>query len=314
MSNNSSNSHITSALEWIKESGLLAVTVVGLLIYFFLSIPATLFYSRLGTSPGEVGLNYANLLSGSTFELLIIFIMLASAVLSGGFFLAYFSMLVYTLVSVPEMVLMFRAPRQDRLDRVLESNLRLYKRAPEFFQGRKMFRPAFPKSVSEYETILNRRKELLRIQDPTPEQSAELEGIRLQLSRPRGLGAILRDAYVEPFIVIYLGIRHRIRRLAAPFTLAIVVIALPALAFIQAGQVLGGHTYFANNVGIFDYHADPVNVFPALPNTAPGILDLQTKKLFLLGQNAQYAVLYSPDDHSTIRVPITAVIISSVRG
>lgn len=134
MSNNSSNSHITSALEWIKESGLLAVTVVGLLIYFFLSIPATLFYSRLGTSPGEVGLNYANLLSGSTFELLIIFIMLASAVLSGGFFLAYFSMLVYTLVSVPEMVLMFRAPRQDRLDRVLESNLRLYKRAPEFFK------------------------------------------------------------------------------------------------------------------------------------------------------------------------------------
>jgi hypothetical protein len=42
-------------LDWFKEGGLLVVTLTGLLLYFFLSLPATVFYARLGTTPGEVG-------------------------------------------------------------------------------------------------------------------------------------------------------------------------------------------------------------------------------------------------------------------
>jgi hypothetical protein len=52
-------------LDWLKGSGALVITVLGLLFYFILSVPETVFYSRLGTSPNEVGIAYASLLSGS---------------------------------------------------------------------------------------------------------------------------------------------------------------------------------------------------------------------------------------------------------
>jgi len=66
MDKDTANSGTKKTLEWVSESGILAVTVIGLILYFFLSIPVTLFYSQLGTTPGEVGINYVNLLSGST--------------------------------------------------------------------------------------------------------------------------------------------------------------------------------------------------------------------------------------------------------
>ena len=90
MSSTSSSTR-TQVLDWLKEGGLVAVTVTGLLLYFFLSVPATVFYTRLGTSPGEVGITYVSLLSGSTLELLAILLILTAALLLVAFLFAFCS-------------------------------------------------------------------------------------------------------------------------------------------------------------------------------------------------------------------------------
>ena len=46
---------------------------------------------------------------------------------------------------------------------------------------------------------------------------------------------------------------------------------------------------------------------------ARSIQVLTTKRLFLLGQNAQYVILYSPSDHTIVRVPTTSIMITSVQ-
>src|ERR1039458_1943915 len=51
---------------WIKSSGLLSLTVSGIVLYVVFSISATIFYDRLGVTPSDVGVTYSNVLSGST--------------------------------------------------------------------------------------------------------------------------------------------------------------------------------------------------------------------------------------------------------
>ena len=58
-------------LDWVKAGGLLLVTVLGILLYS-ISVPATIFCGRLGTMPGEVGITYSGLQSGSTSGILVI--------------------------------------------------------------------------------------------------------------------------------------------------------------------------------------------------------------------------------------------------
>lgn len=315
MSDNAPHAGGRKPLEWIKESGILAITVTGLALYFFLSIPATLFYSRLGTTPEEVGINYVNLLSGSTFELLVIFVLLASGVFLGGFLLAYFLIALYTFASMLHGlgIIGWRQSREQRTTWAFDNNLKIYRRVPEYLKTRAMFWPGFPKTFTELEAVMERRLELLKISNPAPEQSEELAHIESQLSFPRK--ARRRKDLIRTFVTIILMIRHRIRILVASFGLVILIIVLPVLAFVQAGQVHDGHAYFASDTGIFDYSADPVNLYPVASNpTTAAIAELGREKLYLLGQNTVYAVLYSPADHATIRVPITAVIITSVHN
>lgn len=312
---NASRGGIREPLRWIRESGILVVTVTGLALYFFLSIPATLFYSQLGTTPGEVGINYVNLLSSSTFELLVIFVLLATVVFFGGLILAYFLMAVN----------MFRPSwdsfrnrernltRQEGMTVAFNSNLKLYRKMPEYFRTRGIFWSGFPKSFTELEAAMERRLELLKISDPTTEQSTELARIERQLTFPKK--ARMRKELIRTLVTLLFIIRRRIRQLIVSFGLVIVIIILPALAFLQAAQVRDGHTYFASNTGIFDYSADPVSVYPIASSAAiTAILNSKDKELFLLGENTVYAVFYSPLSRATIRVPITTVIISSVRS
>src|ERR1700690_670576 len=128
MPNDEAHEGITKSLEWIKESGLLAVTVLGLILYFILSIPATLFYSQLGTTTGEVGINYVNLLSSSTFELLVIFAVLAGTIFVGGFIIAYFLIFAYTITPSLESLrpAAWKRTRQERMTWAFKNNLRLY--------------------------------------------------------------------------------------------------------------------------------------------------------------------------------------------
>jgi hypothetical protein len=315
MSDDASNNSIRKSLDWVRESGLLAVTVVGLIIYFFLSIPATLFYSQLGTTPGEVGLNYVNLLSGSTFELLVISILLAVAVLVGGFLVVYFLIAIYsfTLYFYRFRTIGSNLPREDRLTLTYERDLAIYSRLPEYFQTRRMFWPNYPETVNAVKSAMARRLDLLKASSPRPEETAEVSEIESRLSIARK--NIILKGLARSVVALFLMIRHRIRKLVVSFALAIVIIVLPVLAFIQAREVYDGHAYFASDSGIFDYSADPVTVYPATPGAATqATLNLKGKKLFLLGENTVDAVLYSPADHATIRVPIDSVVISTVRG
>jgi len=202
---------------------------------------------------------------------------------------------------------------QDRLTRAIDRNLNIYRRIPEYFRTRRMFWPDYPATMEDVEIAMAQRLALLKIPDRTPEQAAQLAQIEAQLDFPKK--ARLRKDLARTVVTLVLMIRRRVRRLVLPFTLIIVILVLPTLAFIQAGQVRDGHAYFASGSGIFDYSADPVNVYPATPDSATAaISNLRAKKLFSLGENTAYAVLYSPADRATIRVPIASVIISSVRS
>jgi hypothetical protein len=53
------------ALDWLKGLGVLTLTFLGLILYICLAAPTTIFYTRLGTTPGKVGITYTSLLSGS---------------------------------------------------------------------------------------------------------------------------------------------------------------------------------------------------------------------------------------------------------
>ena len=81
-----------TVLEWIRASGLLLVTVLGILLYIVFSVPATIFYGRLGTTPGEVGITYSSLLSGSTFGILVILVVLTLAFFAVSFIIAFFTL------------------------------------------------------------------------------------------------------------------------------------------------------------------------------------------------------------------------------
>lgn len=104
MSNKSNLSRI-DVLELLKGSGLLAVTITGILLYLFLSVPATFFYARLGVSPAEVGITYVSLLSGSTIEILTVLVILTAAFLLAAFVISLlsFSIRVY-VVNFPLML------------------------------------------------------------------------------------------------------------------------------------------------------------------------------------------------------------------
>lgn len=77
-------------LPWIKSYQAVSFAVLGILIYIMFSVPAAVFYARLGTSPSEVGFNYTTILSGSPLGLVLI------VTLTIGFLFAYSSNLSIT--------------------------------------------------------------------------------------------------------------------------------------------------------------------------------------------------------------------------
>lgn len=297
-------------LEWLKEGGLVAITITGLLLYVFLSLPATVFYTRLGTSPGEVGITYVSLLSGSTVELLAILIILTAIFLLVAFLVAFVSFYArYSYITFIEwrpFRHILKKPLGQRTAEELEETISLaektLRRLPELVEVAEV--PDPDSYIASTLAHYRRMWELLQLDAPTQEQITELDDLRSNAPD-------LPDSPSElawPLTKVW--IRRRGRLLAAFFVVITVIILLPTLAFFQASQVLDGKEYFGHNLGAFDYRADLVEVNSTSPHPAPSIQSLTKKKLFLLGQNAQYVILYSSSDHSTIRVPITSVIIN----
>jgi hypothetical protein len=65
------------ALDWLKGLGVLTLTLLGIILYICVAAPATIFYTRLGTTPDEVGITYIGLLSGSLLGIILMIIALA---------------------------------------------------------------------------------------------------------------------------------------------------------------------------------------------------------------------------------------------
>jgi hypothetical protein len=55
-----------------------------------------------------------------------------------------------------------------------------------------------------------------------------------------------------------------------------------------------------------------MNKVPVIPTPTKDIEELPAKRAFLLGQNAEYVVLYYPATHSTVRIPAGTVIVTSI--
>jgi hypothetical protein len=305
----------TQILDWLQSGGLLVVTILGLLLYIFLAVPATVFYAHLGTSPGEAGINYVSLLSGSTVELLAILVILTAAFLAVAFLIAFIGIWIRFIIAIPYLRRQgrsyFSESLQDLTDSQFEERISFIKgrheRFPESLELANMLNPGLPKSIPAIEANFRRMRKLLTLQTRTPEEAIELHILESQdeiLSIP---------PLTFPGPLTKFWIRRRGRLLAVAFVLITVVIFLPALAFVQAGQVLDGKTYFGHNIGAFGYRADPVQVRPTSSHPPPSIQVLTTKKLFLLGQNAQYVILYSSSYHSTVRIPVSEVMIAGIQ-
>jgi hypothetical protein len=231
-------------LDWLKSGGLLMLTVTGVILYIVFSVPATIFYDRLGTTPQEVGITYTSILSGSTLGAFAIIGVLA-------FTLLYLALnAIY--VTIPSLGQKFYAA-------FLKNRSILFKRdwqldADQFnnkLETMKNFYLEFrgfdERDWRRLEGAKRRVRALNRLGVLTADQTYELKSLE---------SLIKKDA--EPNLTKTLTVFFR--RHIAPWTrprrilflAVVIVIVLPVLAFIQAGQVLNGESYSGSQLGIFD--------------------------------------------------------------
>jgi hypothetical protein len=270
------------------------------------------FYTRLGVTPDEAGLSYTSLLSGSTIEILVIFVVLTITFMALIYELVFFSLY---LRFIP---IIFAVIKRNFEWRNLTS-LNMSIRDQAFKQRLSILEEVatrFPEMVemwhfgsfAEMEIWMRRTRELKKLSVRTEEESAELD------TAARKHGSSMTHM-LSRFIL------HRIKRwirrwgppLAALYLLIAIFIGLPALAFVQSGQVLGGREYVGAQFGLFNYSAELVRVNAISQAQEQGIQSLVGKSLFLIGQNTQFVILYSPATHSITRVPIASVIVTSAR-
>lgn len=293
------------ALEWLKGGGLLVVTITGLFLYVFLSIPAVIFYGRFGVGVDEVGINYVSLLSGSTVEVMVFLIVLTLAFLAIASLVAYMSF-GYRVAVISRRGWLRTTPSGVKVweldDKEFNEAIERFKKVASYLpELRELINPGFPE-LSDWEAAQRRRRELRRMPTRTETQSAELTATEKKLKAVVGVSDLAS-------LITRSWIRRRGRTLAISFLLVTTVIGLPALAFVQAGQVLSGKEFWGAKAEILDYHAETVTVSPAVTTVSRAVRELQGEHVFLLGQNMQYATLYSPTMRETLRIPIVDVVV-----
>lgn len=120
-------------------------------------------------------------------------------------------------------------------------------------------------------------------------------------------------------------VRKSIRRSGRAILIfwVIAILIFPSiLAFMQAGQVKkGNEKYFGGQFGIFGYRAQLVSISPTSNDMQQVINDVKQvirapvnkcyPRIFLLGQNSQYVILYLSVDRRTVHVPTSLVIVKS---
>ena len=232
---NNSKVKRTEILEWLKGGGLLAITIVGLLLYFFLSLPATVFYARLGTTPGEIGITYASLLSGSTVEILAILILLTHLLACLVYHCFYKLFCTRFRRYYPAYLNpVSRKPSWAITDAEFEDQVKFWRRIYGFIPENTDVFPRIaqkrPRSFDEVEKRQRCLRELRMIGVRTAEQSAELELMESQREHR------VFDLFESSLLLTKYWIQRKGRLLATVFVVLIIVVLLPALAFAQAGS------------------------------------------------------------------------------
>jgi hypothetical protein len=258
-----------------------------------------------------VGITYVSLLSGSTVEIVIVLAILTGIFLVIAFTLAFGSYYVRTMIFVcknPQFFMRLKRPAREINDWEYEDRIetmrQLVSAVPElgdyaFGHGHLTF--------AETEALWRRRRQLQMHDTRTAEETTELNSINMRLEANEFFVSKLLWFMTKRWMQ-----RHG-RWIAATFLIITIVFILPALAFFQASEVLSGKEYFGNGLGFSDYRADLVTITQVSQAAQPSVRALQSKDYFLLGQNSQHVILYSPTIHSTIRIPTTAVIITSAK-
>jgi hypothetical protein len=296
---------ISILLRWVRANVLATLTILGILIYAVFSIPATYFYARLGTTPSEVGVTYSTIVSESTFGLLLL-VALSLAALYYLFLIALVAItysagfwLLWAIVRHP----ILRQKDEDLDEEQFKEKLIILQDA---FHGTSEI-------WLEIELDLWRRRDIYGAKQRTLEDVAELRKNRNLRIYARMLWAGYRRA------------RERLtpRSIKAIGTViilgfAVICIMLTWIARIQSEEVEQGSRVFGTQIGTFDYHAQPVTLHPdsagdeKILERLAGPLSGPNSMMYLLGQNAQYLIIYSWAENETIRVPVSEATVSSV--
>ena len=159
---------------------------------------------------------------------------------------------------------------------------------------------------------LVRKRELVRRRYLTPDEMAEWKA----LNSTRIFWRIFRLRYIS--LLHFLRLRPRLVYLLF-LSLVALTLGLSLVAYLQAGSISGGRTYYGIS-GTLVYHAERVNVQPVSTHPTYVIKQLvklsERDKVYLLGQNAQYIILYWPRRNApglTVRIPVTAVVVTSYK-
>ncbi len=171
--------NIREVLDWFKGGGLLPLTIMGLFLYAFLSVPAAIFYGRLGVNSGELGITYVGLLSGSTAEIIAILTVLTITFLIVAFLISLVGQGFRLAIIMPRgWRIIFGKPLWELDDEKFEE-------AIDFFRGAFSSVPEIlgvmgggqPVTFADMEAKERRRRELRRLGVRTEEESVELKEI-----------------------------------------------------------------------------------------------------------------------------------------
>ena len=295
-----------SLIGWLKNNVIAVISLTGVFLYIIFSIPATIFYGRLGTTPSEVGFNYSNILSGSTFGVLIL---IGFAVLIAMLILVLLGYAAVIFVLLPRAK--FITTRTDRLNSQDDTTIS----DDEFDRKLNRIRKTYKNKSGwpETEQALRRKRELAQLENRTAAEDSEI----INLNSRYNYGDIFLRSLLPPFSW---PSRHW-RGLLAAF-LFIMFTGTTSLftlsAYYNADAVKRG-VGLPNRLVYFDYRADPVSVKAASPGDTSTIGQVvpANGRVFLLGENSQEVVLYIPNmksasNGSTVRLPVSEVIISDI--
>jgi hypothetical protein len=294
--------------KWIEGlPGLL--TLFGVLLFIALSVPANIFYTVLQSNAQTAGITYTALLTGSTLGVTAIVTFGTLILLSVAAVISFAQYLIRILaLQVEYRRLPFDHTRSlpQEHDDHFQAYLVFLRKYFDLFKLDRIHGISF----EEYKARIVRRDELMRVSKSASAQTAELDELKkwplsevpnlnmkmLVLSGARGL---TRN-----------WLRRHARMLVILFSILAVVGLLP-LSALQAYIVKGGREDLGSKMGLFAYSADPVSMTPVLKDHSAAIDVYVQKQLFLLGQNGQQVVLYSPADDRSITLPVNSVMITS---